>query len=121
MPSLLDRLRDTWTADTERASERDGYLSYRAEWHSAAFGASVGLLAILTGRVEVLGALLAWALRGSSDAGDLNLPYPKQFTRESAYLLGHAVAGVAVGMGCRVLLGMRPLPASALDLLGVMF
>lgn len=94
----LHRIHDRVTADSEAATEANGYLSYRAEWHSAAFGFAVAFLAVVTGRLEVVGLLFAWALRGSTDAGKLNLPYPKQFAKESAYLLGHMLPGAALGL-----------------------
>lgn len=35
-------------APTERASERDGFLSYASEWHSLTIGAGAGLIGGLT-------------------------------------------------------------------------
>jgi hypothetical protein len=108
---IPDRIKDTWTADSEAASERDGYLSYRAEWHSAAWGFAVFFLATLTGRLELVGAVVVWALRGSTDAGKLNLPYPKQFARETAYLLGHGLVGILLALPVRTVVGTGAIPS----------
>jgi hypothetical protein len=102
---MLDRLYDRILADSERDSEASGYLSYRAEWHAAAWGLSVGLLAMFLGRPEILAAGVGWIFtRGrDGDAPDW-LPYPRQFGKESLYVIGHAVGGIAIGLGLRALL-----------------
>jgi len=107
---------DDFLADSEGESDRSGYLSYRAEWHAAAWGLAAGLLAMLTGQFIVVTGVVGWLF---SRAGDGKvpgyIPYPKQFRQESAYLLGHLVAGLVVGLGARLLLGALGISLPALD------
>lgn len=92
-------------ADSEAESDRDGYLSYRAEWHPAAWGGAAGLLATITGQMHLLVGAVGWVLTRAGDGKVPEyLPYPSQFKRESAYLLGHAVAGVLLGLVIRIVL-----------------
>lgn len=110
---LRDRLRkfEQWAqndflADSESESERSGYLSWRGEWHAAAWGLAAGVLAMVSGQMVVIAATVGWLF---SRAGDGKIPgfipYPGQFRSESAYLLGHLLAGVIVGLGMRVVMG----------------
>lgn len=118
--ALLDRLRrwaqSDFLADSERASDREGYLSYRAEWHAAAWGMAAGIVAVVTGQLVVVAAVVGWLF---SRAGDRTvpgyIPYPAQFKKESAYLLGHLVAGLVVGLGLRVALSAVGVDVPALD------
>lgn len=87
-------------ADSEADSTRGGYLSYRAEWHAASWGFSVGVLAGVTGSLPILVGGVGWVFTSSKDPPGW-LPYPRQFAKESLYLLAHAVAGLAVGLALR--------------------
>jgi hypothetical protein len=118
--SLRDRLeaitQQDFLADSEAASERDGYLSYRAEWHAAAWGLAAGFLATLTGRLSLLATVVAWlASRGGDTAVPGVVPYPAQFRTESAYLLGHMAAGVALGVVARAALVALGVPVPPLS------
>lgn len=106
--SMIDPLYQLYhriLANSESESEANGYLSYRAEWHAAAWGFAVGLLFVLTGKPVVLMAGVGWVFT-SAGAGDAPgwLPYPKQFAKESLYVIGHAVVGVGIGSLIRLVL-----------------
>lgn len=117
---MLDRLRrwaqSDFLADSEQASDREGYLSYRAEWHSAAWGFAAGLVAVVSGQLVVVAATVGWLFTRAGDSEVPGfIPYPKQFRKESAYLLGHMVAGLGVGLGVRVALAAVGVDVPALD------
>lgn len=97
---LLDRL----TADSEADTEAEGYLSYRAEWHAAAWGFAAAFFAFGAGQPWLLAAALGWLLtaRTARDAPGY-IPYPKQFLKESAYVFGHGIAGAGAGLLVNVL------------------
>jgi hypothetical protein len=102
---LIASIHARLTADSERATEAEGYLSYRAEWHSAAWGFGVGLLAVALGRFELLAVGIGWLFtRGADGKVPEIVPYPKQFVNESGYVIGHAAAGIVVGLGVRAAL-----------------
>lgn len=107
---------DDFLADSERDSDRNGYLSFRAEWHAATWGLSAGLLAILTGQMVILVGIVGWLF---TRAGDTKvpeyIPYPKHFKKESAYLLGHMVAGILLGILLRAVLVFMGIQPPALD------
>jgi len=118
--TLIRRLKawsqNDFLANSEAESDRQGYLSYRAEWHSAAWGLSVGILATLTGQLPILAAVVGWLFtRGGDIKVPGYIPYPQQFRRESAYLLGHMVAGIVVGLGLRAVLVLLGVPVPALS------
>jgi len=101
--AIIARLRrwaqSDFLADSEAASDRGGYLSYRAEWHSAAWGAAAGLLFILTGEPFILLGGVGWVFSRAADGSVPGwLPYPKQFAKESLYVAGHAVGMVVLGL-----------------------
>lgn len=99
---MFDRIRE-WLqasilADSEAASDREGYLSWRGEFHAAAWGLSAGFLAAYLNTPVILAAGVGWVFtRGIGDDAPSWLPYPRQFARESGYLVGHSVAGVVLG------------------------
>jgi len=99
----LRRLYNRILAKSESDSEANGYLSYRAEWHAAAWGLASGILFALLQEPAVLVAGVGWVFTSPGDAPDW-LPYPRQFVKESLYLIGHAVAGVLIGLGIRAVL-----------------
>lgn len=81
-------------ADSEAASEAEGVLSWRGETHALiTVGIPLGFLAVMTGRVELLGAALGWALRGGDSDLPIRLPYGRQLIKESGYL----ISGLAIG------------------------
>jgi len=117
---MLDRLRkwaqSDFLADSEAASDREGYLSYRAEWHAAAWGFAAGVVAMLSGQLVVVAATVGWLFTRAGDGKVPGfIPYPKQFQKESAYLLGHMVAGLVVGLGLRVVATAVGVEVPALD------
>lgn len=100
----IQRLREwaqsDFLADSESESERQGYLSYRAEFHAAAWGFSVGVLYVITGNLWVLLGGIGWVFTGGSTSDPPRyLPYPKQFAKESLYMIGHAVGAILLGYG----------------------
>lgn len=99
--SLYERI----LADSESESGPDGYLSYRAEWHSAAWGFAAAFFAFAAGQSWLLTAAVGWVLtaRNARDAPGY-IPYPKQFLKESAYLLGHGLLGALLGAGVHIVL-----------------
>lgn len=107
-------------APSESESDRDGYLSHRAEFHAAAWGLAVGALVTLTGQLALLAGTLGWLFsRGGDRKVPEYIPYPDQFRRESAYLVGHLFGGVVVGLVLRAVLqalgvGVPPLDPAAL-------
>lgn len=84
-------------APTEEASERNGYLSYRAEWHAAAWGFATGAIYAITGDETVLIMGVGWVFTTAGD-GDVPgyLPYPTQFLNESLYMIAHCVAAIPI-------------------------
>jgi hypothetical protein len=96
-------IQKTLLADSEAESERNGYLSWRGEWHAAAWGFSVALIAVLTGQWQILVAGVGWLFTRAGDKKAPGwLPYPRQFVKESGYLIGHAAGGVLVGIVLKV-------------------
>jgi hypothetical protein len=92
-------------ADSEAKSDRNGYLSYRGEWHAAMWGVGVGLFYVFTGNIIVLMAGVGWMFTSpSKDSAPKYLTYPKQFAKESLYLLAHCVAVILLGFGFKLLL-----------------
>lgn len=100
---MLQRIYNRILADSEADSDADGYLSYRAEWHAAAWGLATGILFALLQEPAVLVAGVGWVFTRKGDAPGW-LPYPQQFGKESLYVIGHAVAGIVVGLLIRVAL-----------------
>lgn len=99
---ILEWIQRTLLADSESDSAREGYLSWRGEWHAASWGFGVAFLAGVTGFLPLLVAGLGWLATSPNNAPGW-LPYPKQFVKESGYMIGHAVPGVLVGIGARYL------------------
>jgi len=98
---MLARLLDRVLADSEADTESDGYLSWRAEWHAAAWGFASLFLATLFWRPEFAAAVVGWLLSGQISRRELNVPYPQQIAKEAAYALGHGAAGVVIAIGLR--------------------
>jgi len=101
----LDRF-ESWSgqdflAPSESDSDRDGFLSYKAEWHALGWGFAAVFLATVTGQRELVAAVVLFLVTGQRKRATLNLPYPKQITKESAYALG---AGVVAYLLARALL-----------------
>jgi len=92
-------------ADSESKSGPDGYLSYRAEWHSAAWGFAAAFFAFAAGQPWLLTAAVGWVLtaKNARDAPGY-IPYPRQFLKESAYLFGHGIVGAVLGTAAHVYL-----------------
>ena len=104
IPSIFEQIHDRLTADSEAESEPEGYLSYRAEWHAAAWGFTSLFLAMLFGRWEIGGLVLGFLLTGQRKRSELNVPYPKQIAKESAYALGHGLVGAILGLAVNTVL-----------------
>lgn len=92
-------------ARSESAREASGYLSWRGEWHAAAWGFSAAFLAFAIGEIMILIAAIGWIF---TRAGDREIPdyvpYPRQFIDESLYVIGHAVPGAILGIGVNALI-----------------
>ncbi|QLH82476.1 hypothetical protein [Halosimplex pelagicum] len=93
----LRRLYNRILAESESDSEANGYLSWRGEWHAAAWGLSVGVLFALTREPAVLIAGVGWVFTRKGDAPGW-LPYTRQFAKETLYVIAHSVAGVLLGL-----------------------
>lgn len=68
-------------APTESDSERDGFLSYSAEWHALAIGAFLGVAHLYTGDPEIVGGAVA-ILLGKAKVSNSHL---KDAAKEIAY------------------------------------
>lgn len=91
-------------ADSEGDSEATGYLTHKAEWHSALWGLSVGFISGVTGQWGILLAGVGWLFTRAADSDVPDyIPYPKQFVKESGYVLGHALAGSILGVVVNVI------------------
>lgn len=99
MKGKLKQIYQRILADSESESENNGYLSWRGEWHAAAWGVSIGLLYALTNEPMFIIAGVGWLL---TRAGDRKIPdyipYPKQFVKESLYVIAHIPLGVVLGI-----------------------
>jgi hypothetical protein len=92
-------------ANSESESNREGYLSYRAEWHAAAWGVAVGVLFVVTGNLWILLGGVGWVFTsGQTSDPPRYLPYPKQFARESLYMIGHTTLIIVLYHGASVIL-----------------
>lgn len=92
------------TAEDESESKPDGYLTTRAEWHSAAWGFSVAFIAVFLMELWIIIAGIGWIFtRAADDSVPDYVPYPKQFMKESLYVIAHAILGIFVGGGARLL------------------
>lgn len=100
MRSLLRRLYRRLLADSEADTDGKGYLSHRAETHAAAWGLGCGILFGVTGERWILTVGVLW-LFTRDRAGDAPaiVPYPRQFARESGYVIGHTAVGIVIGLG----------------------
>lgn len=86
-------------ADTEEDSEASGYLSHKAEWHSALWGLGTGFISGVTGQWWILVASIGWIFTRAADREVPDyIPYPKQFVKESGYVVGHALGGAILGL-----------------------
>ncbi|MEF8808926.1 hypothetical protein [Natronomonas sp.] len=90
-------LRRGISADSESDTERKGYLSWRGEWHAAAWGFSVAFVAAVTGHAWILLVGVGWVFTRAKDEPGF-LPFPGQFKKESLYLIAHAVPGYLLGL-----------------------
>lgn len=99
--SLYNRI----LAGSEGESSSNGYLSYRAEWHAAAWGVAVGFLYALTGDAMWITLGVGWLFtRGGDKEIPEYVPYPKQFMKESLYIIAHIPAGAAIGITIKMLI-----------------
>lgn len=102
---MLKEIYNRILSDNESESEASGYLSTRAEWHSAAWGFSTAFLSIFFMRPEIFIASVGWMF---TRAGDRKvpefIPYKDQFLKESLYVFAHAIPGIALGYIARVVI-----------------
>lgn len=99
IPEPFKSLYDRFLAESEEDSSANGYLSYRAEWHSAAWGVAIGFLYAITGNPLWITFGAGWLFtRGADDQIPGYVPYPKQFLKESLYVIGHIPAGALIGI-----------------------
>jgi len=104
LKQLREWAQSDFLADSEADSDRQGYLSWRGEWHSAAWGVASAILFIVTGEPAILLAGVGWVFtRAADEQAPGYLPYPKQFAKESLYLLAHAVAVLVLYYGWQLL------------------
>lgn len=97
--AILERVYQTILADKESNTGRDGYASYRAEWHSLAWGLACGFLSGVTGDWMFLIAGVGWLFTRAGDRGvPKRIPWGKQLVKESGYVVGHAGVGLLIGI-----------------------
>lgn len=92
---LIDRLIEFFRnadAPREADSERDGLLSYAAEWHALEIGLFVGI----SGQWELITALAGFAVGGAALNSQLR---DVQHVRDAAREPGYAAAGIVIGLG----------------------
>jgi len=83
-------------AKSEADSERDGFLSYHAESHSAALGLSGGWFAVVQGDMALLSVVYSAAVYGkASGMGDS--PKRRRLLRDVAEEPHYALVGAIVG------------------------
>jgi len=98
---MIRDLYERLLADSEEASDGDGFLSNRAETHALLVGLTIGFLGMLTLSPWPLAATLSWVVL--SEPRGLKLPYKDQLRKESLYLLGGVVIGAPFGAALRQL------------------
>jgi len=86
-------------AARERATERDGFLSYAGEFHALGVGALGAALFVVTGSAEVA-AMLAAVVYGS---GKLASSHLRDARQETAYAALGAAVGTVIGVALRAL------------------
>ena len=100
-----DYTQSDFLADSERESSRNGYLSYRAEWHSAMWGIAVGIAYLYIQDPNILMGGVGWLItRGTDGKVPERIPYPDQFVNESLYVLAHCGAVVLLGTALQTVL-----------------
>lgn len=101
---LVKWAQSDFLADSEAESGRQGYLSYRAEWHAAAWGISVGVLYVVTGKPLFITLGVGWLFtRGVDSSIPEYVPYPSQLVNESLYVIGHTTAVILINLTIRYL------------------
>lgn len=99
MIELFKRILASIFVDSESVSKRNGYLSWRGEWHAAAWGTGVGILTGVTGDITYITLGVGWLFTGAVDKKIPGfIPYPSQFIKESGYLIGHIPLGIVIGL-----------------------
>lgn len=93
-------------APSEQTYDRNGFLSYHAETHAVGAGIGVGYLALASGRVKLLGAMLTLAVYGNDGEKLFEPRLLGDIKDERHYFLGGLVLGAMLGAGTRVLLGL---------------
>jgi hypothetical protein len=83
-------------AKSETDSERDGFLSYHAESHSAALGVSGGWFAVVQGDMALLSVVYSAAVYGKASGMGDN-PKRRRLLRDVAQEPHYALVGVVVG------------------------
>lgn len=101
------------SAPTEAASERDGLLSYRGEWHAAGFGVGVGFAVAAAGDLRLLGPLVAAIAYGAKGQTLLSADLIRELRKESQYTFAALGAGLACGLLLRVAFGYSVPDATA--------
>lgn len=93
-------------AKTEKASDRDGFLSYHAESHAAGMGLAGGFMATAAGETKLLGLVYAAAVHGTAkERNGKRRRILLDVVQEMHYALGGIVVGALLGAGVRVLTG----------------
>lgn len=93
-PTSLLRVLRSSDAPTESESDRDGVLSYAAEWHALEIGLAVGFLAAVSGEWH-LALLVATVALGVRKAQGKTL---REVAREGWYALSGLFVGAIIGM-----------------------
>jgi len=94
-------------ANSEAESNRSGYLSYRAEFHAAAWGVAAAIAYLVTKEPTVALLGIGWVFSRSADGKVPGwLPYPKQFAKESLYVAGHFAGVITIYYIAQVLISV---------------
>lgn len=95
--SKLVRLLRQAGAPSEESTDRDGGFSHHAETHAAGIGIGIGMVAMTTGEMQYLSALLAIAMGADRELSPSSDRITDDLRQEPHYLIGGLALGLALG------------------------
>lgn len=88
-------------AESEDATERDGFLSYHAETHALGTGIGVGFAAAASGELQLVGFVVAAILYGNRGSSVFSGKLLQDINQEKQYFLAGLVVGAVLGVATR--------------------